>query len=154
MGQKPEPMSLDTLATTLELLAAAVRAGDSLEGHIEWLLPAGPEDTMPEGTDVLVRAGFRTGNRNGQGGFTTIGSYLPDPVLPAIVHHRTYPGAAVRSPTGQPRTADPAPWVEAGHCARCAQPLWRTGDGTLFTQAALDPACPDGQPHHPTVVTP
>ena len=76
MGQQPEPMSLEALADLLVDLAERVRTGDSLEGHLEWLLP-GPDDPgAPD--DVLVRAGFRVGNRMGQGSFRMIGPYVDD----------------------------------------------------------------------------
>jgi hypothetical protein len=58
------------LAAVLRGMADLVEAGDSLEGSIEYAVPI---DEPPE-VEVLVRASFRIGNREGQGGVRIIGT--------------------------------------------------------------------------------
>lgn len=60
-------MSLAELAALLREIADSVESGDSLEGSLEYLIP---EDGGP---GLSVRASFRTGNRDGQGGVVVIG---------------------------------------------------------------------------------
>lgn len=79
---RPVAMAQADLADTLRYMAALVDAADSFEGHIEYLMP-GPEDNTPEGTYAMVKAGFRVGNRMGQGGFRTIGEYPSEAVADA-----------------------------------------------------------------------
>ena len=60
-------MSPVELAVLLREIADSVESGDSLEGSLEYLIPE-------DGSDGLdVRASFRTGNRDGQGGIVVIG---------------------------------------------------------------------------------
>jgi NTP pyrophosphatase (non-canonical NTP hydrolase) len=61
-------MPREELADILDDMAARVRAGDSLEGSIEYLL-ADPDADHPH----QVRAAYRVGNRMGQGGMVLIG---------------------------------------------------------------------------------
>lgn len=61
-------MSREELADILDDMAARVREGDSLEGHIEYLL-AQPGAAHP----YDVRAAYRVGNRLGQGGMILLG---------------------------------------------------------------------------------
>jgi hypothetical protein len=61
-------MPREELADILGDMADRVRAGDSLEGSIEYLL-ADPEADHPH----QVRAAYRTGNRMGQGGMILLG---------------------------------------------------------------------------------
>lgn len=68
----PEPMTHEQLAELLQEIADRVRVGDSFEGSVEYLMPMS-EDNAPSGTYAMVRAGFRVGNRNGQGGFVLVG---------------------------------------------------------------------------------
>lgn len=80
MEHRAMPMSRDGLAALLVQLAERVRSGDSAEGHLEYLLPT-PEDDersggLPAPDMVMVQAGYRTGNRNGQGGFMMIGQLV------------------------------------------------------------------------------
>ena len=75
MALEPEPMSHDQLADILGDVAAAVRAGDSFEGSIEWMLP-----DEPGGAECLVRGAWRLGNaRHGQGFMRTLGHIVPTP---------------------------------------------------------------------------
>jgi hypothetical protein len=79
MRQVFVPMTHDQLAALLTELAAEVHAHDSFEGHLEYALPDPDQD--PRDADVMVRAGYRVGNRMGQGGFRMIGhlAEVPDP---------------------------------------------------------------------------
>lgn len=79
-SRTPAPMTTHELADTLVALAEAIRTGDSLEGSFEYLLPEHDDkhdgDTMHGGCPhVMVTAGWRVGNRNGQGGMRFIGSF-------------------------------------------------------------------------------
>jgi hypothetical protein len=66
----PQRMTYGELADILSELAGMVRGLDSLEGSVEWLIGDGP--------GVDVRARFRIGNREGQGGMRFIGDLLED----------------------------------------------------------------------------
>lgn len=70
----PLPMSYGELADVLDDIAAHVRAGDSFEGNLEYLMPE-PEDGRPDGSvpDVMVRGVYRVGNLAGQGGMRMVG---------------------------------------------------------------------------------
>jgi hypothetical protein len=73
MRQVPVPMPTTELADLLAQLAEGVRTGDSLEGHIEWLLDY-DEEAPKYGTSYhMVQASFRVGNRQGQGGMEMLG---------------------------------------------------------------------------------
>lgn len=66
----PRRMSYAELADLLDDMARRVRAGDSYEGNIEYVIPL--EDT--EGLDMVeVRGTYRIGNLMGQGGMRMIG---------------------------------------------------------------------------------
>jgi hypothetical protein len=74
----PEPMTMDRLADILDDMAARVRAGDSFEGHIEYMLPdeESAGDLLPKpDVDVYVSGVYRIGNLHyGQGGVRMIGT--------------------------------------------------------------------------------
>jgi hypothetical protein len=79
---KPVPMTQGEIADFLDTMAAAVRAGDSFEGFIEYLLPDPPElggEPVPDDTYAMVKASVRFGNSLGQGGVTLIGEVVNDP---------------------------------------------------------------------------
>jgi hypothetical protein len=59
------------LLHTLDDIRASVAADDSFEGFIEYLMP-GPQGTNPD-ADFEVRASYRIGNSQGQGGVRMIG---------------------------------------------------------------------------------
>ena len=73
----PEPMSKTTLLALLDDIRAHVALDDSFEGFIEYLMPWSEEIGDPvtdgEGIDFRVRASYRIGNREGQGGMRMIG---------------------------------------------------------------------------------
>ena len=71
-GNLPVPMSYGALASVLRGMAALVEVGDSMEGSIEYMIPMPPND--PEDAEVMARASFRIGNREGQGGIRVIGT--------------------------------------------------------------------------------
>ena len=75
MNHHPELMTYPALADLLEAIAALVRAGDSWEGFVEYLIPA--EHTHDGDGDhaltVDVRARYRIGNLDGQGGYRFVG---------------------------------------------------------------------------------
>jgi len=78
----PVPSTYVEVAAILQNMAAHVEAGDSFEGSIEYSMPDVPEwaqrgEPEPEGweqPEVLVRAAYRIGNLDGQGGYRIIGS--------------------------------------------------------------------------------
>jgi hypothetical protein len=78
----PEPaapgsvgMSVEQFLEVLDDVRARVAAGDSFEGHIEYLMPENPAD----GVAFDVRARYRVGNSMGQGGVRFVAS-IPDEV--------------------------------------------------------------------------
>lgn len=78
----PIPSTYAEVAAILRQMATLVEEGDSYEGILEYLLPDVPEwaqrgQPEPEGwkqPEVLLRAAFRIGNREGQGGMRIFGS--------------------------------------------------------------------------------
>lgn len=70
----PVPMSYEALAVVLRGMADLVEHGDSLEGSIEYTIPTGYAAPEEVAGDVMVRASFRIGNRDGQGGVRIIGT--------------------------------------------------------------------------------
>jgi hypothetical protein len=86
----PKEMHPRDIAAVLRDMADRVESGDSFEGSIEYLLPDVPEwaqrgEPEPPGYEHrdyrLVRATYRVGNTDGQGGVTMIGEvpYVPYP---------------------------------------------------------------------------
>jgi len=71
----PKPLTQDQLVEVLADMAQRVERGDSFEGSIEYLMPGPFEDLMeiPEDTYALVKASYRVGNTDGQGGVRLIG---------------------------------------------------------------------------------
>lgn len=65
----PQPMSKSTLLLLIADMQEHIEADDSWEGWIEYLMPDNPE----EGVDFQVRASYRIGNLEGQGGMRMIG---------------------------------------------------------------------------------
>lgn len=72
---KPVPMTKETLLALLDDIRAHVDAGDSMEGSLEYLMPWDEEkNEIIEGADFVVRAAYRIGNLQGQGGMRLIGT--------------------------------------------------------------------------------
>lgn len=69
MKHQAEYQSREQLVEMLEEIARKVEVGDSLEGFIEYALPDEGDD--PGG--YRVRARFRVGNLQGQGGIRIVG---------------------------------------------------------------------------------
>lgn len=63
-------LTRDEFVAVLEDITECVRAGDSWEGHIEWVFPFADSDD-PDSFDV--RGVWRVGNLLGQGGVRTVG---------------------------------------------------------------------------------
>jgi len=97
VSNKPVPVSKDTLLALLDDIRHHVERDDSFEGSLEYLMPypepcpdCGHElanalsscDTCggtqeipwPDDTDFLLRAAYRIGNSQGQGGMRMIGA--------------------------------------------------------------------------------
>jgi len=70
-GQRPAIISHDELLAVLDDIRLRVAAGDSFEGSIEWMIP---EDPSAGPRDFAVRASYRVGNLQGQGGMRMIGT--------------------------------------------------------------------------------
>lgn len=68
----PESFSQEQLVAVLENILEGVKTGDTLEGSIEFLLPY-PPGGESEDADFMVRASYRIGNTEGQGGLRIIG---------------------------------------------------------------------------------
>ncbi|GAB3977420.1 hypothetical protein GCM10029978_067080 [Actinoallomurus acanthiterrae] len=66
-GRNPVEMSREELLAVLDQIRAGVAAGDSLEGGIEYLMPA-----PGSAAEFAVRGGYRVGNTHGQGGYVHI----------------------------------------------------------------------------------
>lgn len=101
-GTLPVAMQQSDLANLLEEMARLVRSGDSLEGSLEYLIP-GPEDGPQDPWALMVRAGYRYGNREyGQGFFRLIGRPGRPPVEtempPPEVDLDDHPGDAGAAP--------------------------------------------------------
>jgi hypothetical protein len=77
MRNCPVNISREALIGILEDILNRVRAGDSFEGSIEYLLP---EDMDAPARSFDVRASYRIGNTMGQGGLRMIGEMreVPD----------------------------------------------------------------------------
>jgi hypothetical protein len=74
---RPVYCTKDELLALLADIRAHIEADDSFEGNIEYTMPwstevGDPEDDPP-GQGFRVRAGYRVGNRMGQGGFVLVG---------------------------------------------------------------------------------
>lgn len=74
------PMTTAEFLAVLDDIRGRVAAGDSWEGHIEWMLPAGPTPDNPQieiepEVEFHVRGMYRVGNLDGQGGYQQIGGF-------------------------------------------------------------------------------
>lgn len=76
MKNRPIPLTREQLVEVLHTMAEHVEQGDSFEGSIEYTLPwskeIGDPETDPPDT-FRVRAAYRIGNLQGQGGMRMIG---------------------------------------------------------------------------------
>lgn len=92
---RPVPMSQQDLAALLQDMLDRVKVGDSLEGSIEYALPyiGDPEDTY-----AMVRAVYRVGNLQGQGGMRMVGEVTsePDPLRAELDRLREQRGGLLR----------------------------------------------------------
>jgi len=81
MSNDPVPSTYAEVAAVLRQMATLVELGDSFEGSIEYLMPAPVEDESQPGEypEVMLRAAFRIGNRDGQGGMRIIGTINQPP---------------------------------------------------------------------------
>ena len=70
MTHQAMPMSKDGLLDLIDVIRNRVELNDSYEGILEYTMP-GPGD--PEDAEFMVRARFRIGNLNGQGGMQIVG---------------------------------------------------------------------------------
>ena len=70
-GNLPVPMTYPALAAVLRGMADLVESGDSFEGSLEYMIPV-EDQAAPD--EVMVRASFRIGNSEGQGGVRIIGT--------------------------------------------------------------------------------
>lgn len=66
LEHRPASLTQEALVAVLEDILAGVRSGDTLEGHIEFLM-----GDDPARWDVVAR--YRVGNTMGQGGMRMIG---------------------------------------------------------------------------------
>ena len=81
-SNKPIDSTYVEVAALLRDMSERVALGDSFEGSIEYSMPDVPEwaqrgEPKPDGwrdPDVLVRAVYRIGNTQGQGGVRIVGS--------------------------------------------------------------------------------
>lgn len=71
-----KPFTHQALLELLDDLRARIAAHDSFEGFLHYLLPTDEDEQMmevPEDTYAMVKACWRIGNRDGQGGMTVVG---------------------------------------------------------------------------------
>lgn len=80
----PVPLSQGDLVLVLREMADRIEVGDSFEGSIEYSMPIDEQD-IPEDTYAMVRAAFRVGNRQGQGGMKVIGREGRPPFEDAVL---------------------------------------------------------------------
>jgi hypothetical protein len=73
MTNAPTPKTTAELLGVLDDVRARVAAGDSFEGSLEYLMPYDEEGVLVEGADFMVRAAYRVGNSQGQGGMRLVG---------------------------------------------------------------------------------
>ena len=76
MGNYPVPVSRESLLAVLDDIRHHVAHGDSFEGSLEYLMP---EPGDPPEVEFRLRAAYRIGNLQGQGGMRMIGSLEPQP---------------------------------------------------------------------------
>lgn len=86
MQNMPTPTTRDDLLHMLEDITARVRAGDSFEGSLEYLMPT--DEDVPADTEFMVRGAYRIGNSAGQGGMRLIGEMreVPPPAVVQVQH--------------------------------------------------------------------
>lgn len=87
----PTKLTRNELLHVLGLLIDEIKADDSYEGNIEYSCL----DERCEAHEFMVRASFRTGNLDGQGGITLIGEVTDGTTSDASTGHaETDAGAA------------------------------------------------------------
>jgi hypothetical protein len=71
----PLPLNREQLLTLMNEVRRGIESGDTLEGWIEFTLPAAPtEEVLQHGPkEWLVKASYRVGNREGRSGLVNIG---------------------------------------------------------------------------------
>lgn len=74
MTQRPEPMTKEQLVALFTDLLTRIDLGDTWEGFVEWLLP--DPDEVADDVVAEVRARYRVGNTEGQGGMRFIGELV------------------------------------------------------------------------------
>lgn len=80
MEHIPARMTYESLAEMLRDLAHRIEIGDSYEGFIEYLIPYGDSDDEDYDSHAVdVRARFRIGNLEGQGGMAIVGEFRSIP---------------------------------------------------------------------------
>lgn len=75
----PAPVTFEDLTLVLADALTHVEGRDSFEGFIEWVMPTA--EVVPDGTFALLRARYRVGNSEGQGGLRTFGRMHPPPMV-------------------------------------------------------------------------
>lgn len=70
----PVPRTQQDLIAYLADILDRVKTGDSMEGSIEWTLPG---EGDPQDAYAMVRASYRIGNLQGQGGMRMVGAIDP-----------------------------------------------------------------------------
>jgi len=73
MPNMPVPCCKETLLALLDDIRHHVEHNDSFEGFVEYTMPIGGDDQVIEDADFLLRASYRIGNSQGQGGMRMIG---------------------------------------------------------------------------------
>jgi hypothetical protein len=78
---RPKPVNMDAnvLADVIADIHERIPAGDSFEGHIEWMLPE-DDNAPPRSFDVTAM--YRVGNTMGQGSMRMIGTWEEVPDAP------------------------------------------------------------------------
>jgi hypothetical protein len=78
---KPIPMSKVRLLVLLDDIRVRIAADDSYEGSLEYGMPLDESGEIIPDADFVVRAAYRVGNLQGQGGMRLIGRIEDGPDL-------------------------------------------------------------------------
>lgn len=107
------PQTKDQLVELLEYILAAVRANDSMEGFLSYLMPQDGDEPC----DFMVQAAFRTGNRMGQGSMILVQRIEPASTSTGSSEGSTDAGQAVADSTDHGGVAVPVRVDDRTDCA-------------------------------------
>lgn len=74
MANVPVPVDKASLLSVLDDIRAHVEADDSFEGSFEYTMPFDEDMEIVPDADFMLRAAYRVGNSQGQGGMRMVGT--------------------------------------------------------------------------------